>query len=122
LQSMNDSGIKKKDWRKVVLSYILSGVTGLIGLFYWFSFRKTVNIIMVNSSVRTWSWQFIDLSTFIFFGIVWLILVLLSQYLYEKELVKRWIPPLFMIISVIQGLLFLVSYLVMEYFTKISPI
>jgi len=110
--------MKKTDWRKVGLSYVLATITGVIGFFYWFRYRQTVGIIMVNSDVSTWSWQFIELFTSIVYGIVWLLLLLLCQYLYAKELKKRWLSRAFIGMTIVQAIFFLASWLIISFYTS----
>lgn len=105
---------EKYKFLKVVLSYLFVSVNGLIGLYFWFVYRQLVIIIIVNSSASVWSWRFIDMVTFILYGIVWLIGILVGQYFYEQELKRRWFPHIFMYATGIQIILYVVANLVLR--------
>lgn len=67
-----------------VASHLLAGVTGFVGLLAWFKLRTVQAVLVVVSDVTVWAWRFIDMSTFMIFGLIWLIVVLFSQHYYQK--------------------------------------
>lgn len=94
-----------------VVSYLLSGVTGFIGIWDWFKLREMQKIIVAYSDVSVWSWKAIDNFTFVILGIIWLTVVLVSQHVYEKGFKNGRTWKIFTIITGIQLLSIFFTYL-----------
>lgn len=94
-----------------ILSYLLAGVTGAVGILNWFKLREVQKAVVTHSGASIWSWQAIDNFTFLGLGIIWLCIVLFSQYYYEKGCKKKRVWKNFFLITGIQLLLLFLSYL-----------
>lgn len=106
----NIEPIKQKIIRFVV-SYLLSGVTGFIGIWDWFKLREMQRIIVAYSGISVWSWKAIDNFTFVTLGIIWLTVVLVSQHVYGKGFKNGRTWKIFTIITGIQLLIIFFTYL-----------
>lgn len=95
-----------------VISYLLASITGIIGIYDWFKLREMQKVIVVNSGVSVWSWRAFDLFTFLILGIVWLSLVLYSQYYYEKGYKKGKMLKNFSRITGFQLIILFVAHLI----------
>ena len=111
---INSMNPEKYKYLKVFLSILLVCINGLIGFFYWFTFRQLVIHILANSSINIWAWRFVDMVTFMLYGVIWLVSIHILQHFYEKEFKKRWVPRIFIGVTVIQILLLGVSNLVIR--------
>ncbi len=88
-----------------VASHLLAGVTGFAGLLAWFKLRTVQSVLVVVGDVTPWAWRFIDMSSFMIFGLIWLIVVLYSQHYYQKGYEKGRLTRNF---SLITGIVFAV--------------
>jgi hypothetical protein len=83
----------------IIASYVLSGVSCVIGFFLWFRLRDLVNVLLIFSPLSSWSYRIIEISTFMIFGIAWLTMAFYSQHLYQEELREGWIFKKFELIT-----------------------
>lgn len=103
---MDDIGKSRKDIIVGnVASHVLAGVTGVVGLFAWFKLRTVQSVLVVVSDVTIWAWRFIDMSSFLILGLIWLITVLFSQYYYQKGYEKGRLWRNF---NLVTGIIFLI--------------
>lgn len=96
----------------IVVSYVLSGVTCVIGFFLWFLLRDLVNTLLAVSPLTSWSYRFIEISAFIIFGVCWLIMAFTSQHMYEKEFRRGWTFKKFELYTVWELMLMFFSNLI----------
>ena len=68
----------------LIFSYILSAITGAVGLVIWFEMRRMIKLFILSSNLDWLAWSLADMVPFILFGIVWLIVVLYTQHYYEQ--------------------------------------
>jgi hypothetical protein len=94
-----------------LISYLLSGVTGVIGIFNWFKLREAEKLIVANNNSNVWSWKAIDNFALILLGILWLSLVFFCQYFYEKGYYSSRLFKRFSMVTGIQLLLLFITYL-----------
>lgn len=95
-----------------IISHLLAGITGVIGVLNWFKLRETQKLIVAHSGINIWSWKAIDNFTFLGFGIIWLCVVLFSQYYYEIGYKKNKIWKKFSFITGVQLLLLFITYII----------
>jgi len=93
-----------------IISYMLTGITGGIGVVCWFALRELQRLIVVFGGVSVWAWRAIDLFTFIVLGISWLCLVYLSQSYFEKGYWKKSLFKRVILVNGVQTFLILVAY------------
>jgi len=93
-----------------VWSYILAGLTGILGVFNWLAIRELQRLVVVFSGITVWAWRAIDQFTFIFLGIIWLCLVYFSQNYYEKGFWNKKMLKRFSILTVIQAVILFLAY------------
>ncbi|MBM7680281.1 putative ferric reductase [Pullulanibacillus pueri] len=74
----------KKTAMSTLVSYLLAAITGMIGFLNWFMLRNLVLTYMATSSIKQEAWRAVDSFTFVVFGILWLFVVIFSQYYYLK--------------------------------------
>jgi hypothetical protein len=87
---MDDIGKSRRDIIVgSVASHVLAGVTGFVGLLAWFKLRTVQSVLVIVTDVTTWAWRFIDMASFMIFGLIWLIVVLFSQHYYQKGYEKK---------------------------------
>lgn len=101
----------KKRWIQFGLTHLYAAITGLIGLAYAFTFRDMIGVGLIYFRISTWSWQIVDLSTIIAYGLAWLVLVLFCQHKYEKQLRDKggWAPRLFFYVTGAQAALYIAT-------------
>ena len=89
-----------------VLCYLLWGITIALAFLNLIVARNLYLTIMGVLSVQSWSASAIDKITFLFLGIVWLVLAIFSEYYYRESISKNRLWKSFSLITGIQ-LLFL---------------
>jgi len=89
-----------------VLCYFLWGITIALAFLNLIGARGLYLTIMGVLSVQSWSASAIDKITFLFLGIVWLVLAIFSEYYYRTSISKNRLWKSFSLITGIQ-LLFL---------------
>jgi len=94
----------------LVLSHLLAGLTGIIGVFNWLEIRELQRLVVVFSGISVWAWRAIEIFTFIIVGIIWLCLVYFSQDYYEKGFWKKKMLIRFSKIIGIQVMILLLVY------------
>ncbi|MDF2961985.1 MAG: hypothetical protein K0S39_3720 [Paenibacillus sp.] len=75
----------KKKLTFTLFSYLLSAVTGALGLVNWAGLRDFLMTVVTHSSISRWSWHAIDNFSFILFGMIWLSFVLFTQFYLAKS-------------------------------------
>lgn len=85
-----------------IASNFLAGITGFIGLFIWFRLRTLQSVLVIISDITIWAWQFIDISSFMILGIIWLVIVLYCQHYYQRGAEKHTLWKNFSFITGIQ--------------------
>lgn len=93
---------RKKAVLTLLGSYFLAAVTGALGLINWFLLRDATFVFLTNSTINPWSWQAIDYFSFILYGILWLVLVLFSQYDYKKGIEQKRLRRKFCLLTSVQ--------------------
>lgn len=111
-----------KEIAQYILPYLYSYATGLIGIFYAFRFNQLVAFLLSNSKEEivfsdAYAWDSISLINLIIYGIILIAVILVTQHLSAKEIKKRWVPWSFIIIVVIQALVYLGTMLYIGQFT-----
>jgi hypothetical protein len=93
-------------------SYILSAITGIIGLLNWMILRETLVSALTNSSISVWAIPAVHNFGFLLFGIGWLIFVLFSQSFYLKGARKKRLWINFSFLTGIQVFLLLICHVI----------
>jgi len=95
------------------LAFLLSSITGIIGIILWFTIRETLMVLITVSSINVWSHSAIDNFSFLLLGIGWLVLVYFSHYFYQKGYRKGRMLANFALLTSIQVFLFLLCKVMM---------
>jgi len=98
----------------MLISNLLAGVTALIGIFNLFTLREALMIIVMASPVSVWSWRVIDIAIMIVIGIIWLIVVFLSQSNYDKGYRQKTLLKVFSLVTGYQILLFFIASMIVH--------
>ncbi|WP_165822309.1 hypothetical protein [Paenibacillus montanisoli] len=97
---------EKRKANAAFLSWLLVLIPSLLALLLWLSLQRVVDIMLVVSSVSTWSWDAIKTFAFIGFGLVWLAAVFLMQnLLYRSALRGMLISRILQLSALLLGLL-----------------
>jgi hypothetical protein len=93
---MITDSIIQKERRKAyasLWSWLLTIVPAIIGLSIWFSLRSLVVHLLIVTKTSTWSWDAIDVFSFIGFGVIWLASVFFIQHMLYKGAIhgSHWI-------------------------------
>lgn len=102
----------KKSALHSLFSYLLAAFTGVLGLLNWLTMRTLVLDLLVNSSIKKEAWRAVDSFTFAAFGILWLLVILFSQYYYRKGFRKKKAGHRFLLFTGIQLLLLAVCEII----------
>ena len=89
----------ESNWPARVLSYLMVGVTSIIGIACWVMGREAILTIMRTAGWRPWTVGFIDKAGFIVFGLLWLMLVYLSAHVYSKAVDQGKLWRVFLLVS-----------------------
>jgi|GEM_PF-2277434 len=100
----------------MIISNLLAGITGFIGIFNLFTLREALMILIMVSPVSVWSWRVIDIAAMILLGIIWLIVVILSQARYDKAYKQKHLSKDFSLVTGYQFLLFFIASIVVHLF------
>jgi len=95
------------------LAYLLASITGVIGIFLWFTIRDTLMVTLTYFSFNFWSRPAIDNFSFLLLGIGWLVLVYFSNHYYQKGLEEGSVLSKLFLITGIQFILFFVSKIIL---------
>jgi len=100
----------------MLISNLLAGVTALIGIFNLFTLREALMIIVMTSPISVFSWRVIDIAIMIVIGIIWLIVVFLSQSNYDKGYRQKSLLKVFSLVTGYQILLFFIASMIVHLF------
>ena len=103
----------------MLISNLLAGVTALIGIFNLFTLREALMIIVMASPISVWSWRVIDIAITILIGIIWLIVVFLSQSSYDKGYRQKSLLKKFSLVTGYQILLFFIASMIVHLFDSV---
>jgi len=104
---------KKNKKISMLLAFLLSSITGLVGIMLWFTLRETLMVVITVSDISVWSHSAIDNFSFLLLGIGWLVLVYFSQYFYQKGYRQGKLIANFSLITGLQVLFFFICKLIM---------
>lgn len=104
----------------MLISNLLAGVTALIGIFNLFTLREALMIIIMASPISVWSWRVIDIAIMIVIGIVWIIVVFLSQSNYDKGYRQKTLLKVFSLVTGYQALLFFIASMIVHLLDSVS--
>jgi len=94
-----DGGHPMKNWLKnagsFMLPHLLSWVTGAVGLPIVLLARTLVLRLLERFQVNVWAWGAIDKFSFLLFGIVWFVSIIVCEHRYEQALTKGALWPTF---------------------------
>ena len=97
---------------KLIISYLLSLGTCIIGIYIVFRFRSTLATLLAVSPLTHWVHQLIQIAAYIILGLVWVVLIFLTQYWYENEFRKGWRFSVFFLVTSLEVLfIFLCDFL-----------
>jgi hypothetical protein len=85
-------------WPARLLSYLMVGVTSIVGIACWVMGREALLTIMRTSGLRPWTVSAVDRFGFILFGLLWLMLVYLSAHFYSKAVDEGRLLRVFLLI------------------------
>jgi len=103
----------------MLISNLFAGITALIGIFNLFTLREALMIIVMSSPLSVWSWRVIDIAIMIIIGIIWLIVVFLSQSNYDKGYRQKKLSKIFSLVTGYQLLLFFVASMIVHLFDTV---
>lgn len=94
------------------LCYLLWVITGALGFLNLIAARKLYLVILTILSVNPWAVRAADKFIFIFLGIIWLVLVIFSEYYYRDSVPKKRLWESFSLITGIQLLFLFLAHLI----------
>lgn len=100
----------------MLISNLLAGITALIGIFNLFTLREALMIIVMSSPISVRSWRVIDIAILIILGVIWLIVVFLSQSNYDKGYKQKTLSKVFSLVTGYQSLLFFIASMIVHLF------
>ncbi|GAB2565046.1 hypothetical protein [Gracilibacillus alcaliphilus] len=98
----------------VLISYLLTVVTSVLGFIVWLNMKETVMLLVIAGSVSRWSLSAIENFSFLILGMIWLAVVYSSQNYYAKAVTYKQLANRFFTFSIIQIVLLL--------FCQLAPI
>lgn len=94
------------------LCYLLWIITGALGFLSLIAARGLCLVILVAASFNPWAARAVDKFIFIFLGIIWLVLVIFSEYYYRDSVPKKKLWKSFSLITGIQLLFLFFTHLI----------
>jgi len=98
----------------MLVSNIAAGITALIGIFNLFTLRESLMMIVMSSPISVWTWRVIDIALMIVIGIIWIIVVILSQTKFEKAFTQKTLSKVFSLVTGYQLLLFFIASMIVH--------
>lgn len=95
-----------------ILAYLLWIVTAALGFLDLIMARKLCLTLMAMISFNRWVAGAVDKFSFLIFGIIWLILVIFSEYYYRRSIFKKRLWQNFSLVTRLQLLFLFLTHLI----------
>jgi len=95
-----------------LLCYLLWVITAALGFLNLIAARGLCLVILAAISFNLWAARAVDKFIFIFLGIIWLVLVIFSEYYYRDSVPKKKLWKSFSLITGIQFLFLFLTHLI----------
>ena len=100
----------------MLISNLLSVMTALIGIFNLFTLREALMMIVTSSPIGSWWWRVIDIAFLIICGVIWLVVVFLSQSSYREAYMQKSLSRLVCKVTGYQAVLFFAASTIVHFY------
>lgn len=112
---------KRQKLKTTIAAGIVNVFTMSLGLLNWLVLRDFVIFLSTHYVKNKWAWRAIDIFSFTFFGMVWLVAVYLMQHYYEAWITGKAFLSKFLLVTGVQ-ILFLFICHAIPIFTGYVPL
>lgn len=112
---------KRQQLKTSIAAGIVNVFTMSLGLLNWLVLRDFVIFLSTHFVQNKWAWRAIDIFSFAFFGIAWLVGVYYMQHHYEAWIHSKAFLPKFLLVTGIQVLFLFICHAI-PVFTGYVPL